>query len=148
MELGAVWVCEQSVDVDVPAPFAWQFMIDVRNWSDPPAEFTLAGPFAAGTRGETRMPGQPARSWLIRSVAPGREYTLDASSVLENAVLLFHWRFEPLATQRTRLTQRLELSGDNAAAYVDEIRSAFEPNLEPGMRRIAQMMTARAGQDR
>ena len=29
------------------------------------------------------------------------------------------------------------------AAYVDEIKSAFEPNLEPGMRRIAQTMERR-----
>jgi hypothetical protein len=32
------------------------------------------------------------------------------------------------------------LSGANAAAYVADIRAAFEPNLEPGMRRIADMM--------
>jgi hypothetical protein len=37
----------------------------------------------------------------------------------------------------------LELLGENAAAYVDEIRAAFEPNLEPGMRRIAQAMEQR-----
>jgi hypothetical protein len=37
----------------------------------------------------------------------------------------------------------LELLGENAATYVDEIKSAFEPNLEPGMRRIAQMMELR-----
>ena len=40
----------------------------------------------------------------------------------------------------------MELLGENAAAYVDEVKSAFEPNLEPGMRRIAQMMErAKAG---
>jgi hypothetical protein len=31
-------------------------------------------------------------------------------------------------------------SGKNTAAYVDEIKSLFEPNMEPGMRRIAHMM--------
>jgi hypothetical protein len=34
----------------------------------------------------------------------------------------------------------LELVGDNAAEYVEGVRSAFDPNLEPGMTRIAQSM--------
>ncbi len=147
MNSEAVWACERSVDVDVPVSFAWQFMTDVRNWSDPPAEFALEGAFAEGTRGTTRMPGQAATSWTIRSVDAGRAYTIDASASLETASLLFHWRFDSVTAQRTRLTQRLELSGENALAYIDAIRSAFEPNLEPGMRRIAVMMV-RAVQDR
>ena len=43
-----------------------------------------------------------------------------------------------LSDERTRLTQRIELRGDNAATYIDDIRAGFEPNLEPGMRRIAE----------
>jgi len=62
---------------------------------------------------------------------------------LERAVFFVHWRFDPLSERKARLTQRMELLGDNAAAYVDGIRSAFEPNLEPGMRRIAQTMERR-----
>jgi hypothetical protein len=147
MSAEPAWSCQHSVDVDVPVSFAWQFMTDVRNWSDPPAEFALQGPFAKGTRGTTRMPGQAAMSWTIRTVDTGRAYTIDASASLETASLLFHWRFDSLTAQRTRLTQRLELSGENAATYIDAIRSAFEANLEPGMRRIAEMMM-RAVQDR
>src|SRR4026208_2202283 len=65
-----IWTCQQSVDVDVPVAFAWQFMTDVRNWSDPPAEFALDGPFAAGTRGTTRVPGQTANSWVVPDTRP------------------------------------------------------------------------------
>jgi hypothetical protein len=36
------------------------------------------------------------------------------------------------------------LFGDNADSYVDDLKAAFEPNLEPGMRRIAKMMMERA----
>jgi hypothetical protein len=139
----AVWACAQSVDVEVPASFAWQFMTDVRNWSDPPAEFTIEGPFTAGVRGVTRLPGQADRAWTIEAVTPGRAYTLHAA-LAEDAFLLFHWHFDPLPDRRTRLTQRLELCGGDAASYIAEIRSAFEPNLEPGMQRIARMMQSRA----
>jgi hypothetical protein len=142
----AVWACERSVDADVPASFAWAFMTDVRNWSDPPAEFTLEGPFAAGTRGTTRMPEQPTRSWMIQDVTAGRAYAIHGS-LAEDAFVLFRWQFDALSEHRTRLTQRLELCGENAAAYVNDIQSAFEPNLEAGMRRIAEMMMTHAAQD-
>jgi hypothetical protein len=46
------------------------------------------------------------------------------------------------------LTQRLQLCGGNAARYVDNIRAAFEPNLEPGMQRIARMMIERSAEAR
>jgi hypothetical protein len=143
MGVAPTWECQRSIDVDVPVSFAWAYMTDIRNWNDPPAEFALEGPFGDGTRGSTRMPGLPLAVWTIRDVEPGRAYTIDGGSFLERAVLLVHWRFDPLSKRTAQLTQRLELLGENAAAYVDEIKSAFEPNLEPGMRRIAQAMERR-----
>ncbi len=143
MNTDPIWTCQQSVDADVPVTMAWHFMTDVGNWSDPPAEFALEGPFAPGTRGTTTIPGQPATSWMIRAVDRGRGYTI-VGALQENASLIVHWRFDPLTDDRTRLTQRLELCGQDAAQYVDTIRAAFEPNLEPGMQRIARMMLERA----
>jgi hypothetical protein len=134
------WECQRSVDVDVPAAFAWQYMTDVRNWSDPPAEFALEGPFTSGSRGITRMPGRPPATWSIRNVEPGRGYTIEGGSFLEGALLLFHWRFDALSDRTTRLTQRVELCGENAAAYIQDVSAGFEPNLEPGLRRIAERM--------
>jgi hypothetical protein len=119
-------------------------MSTVANWSDPPAEFAIHGPFAAGTTGSTRMPGQPPTSWLIREVDSGRAYTIEAASFPDETQLLFHWRFDELSEHRTRLTQRIELLGKNAFAYADRIREAFEPNLEPGLQRIAEKMAQAA----
>ena len=142
MSIAPAWECQRSVEVDVSVSFAWAYMTDIRNWNDPPAEFALQGPFVEGTRGETQMPGQPVASWTIRNVDPGRGYTIEGGAFLERAVVFVHWRFDPVSEHRARLTQRMELLGENAAAYVDEIKSMFEPNLEPGMRRIAQRMEA------
>lgn len=140
MKTAPVWNCERSVEVDVPVAFAWRYMTDVRNWNDPPAEFDLDGPFVEGARGTTRMPDRPAMSWTIRDVDPGRGYTIAGSGLLENAHLHVRWRFDSVSDQKTKLTQRMELSGENAAAYVEAVSSAFEPHLEPGMRRIAGLM--------
>ena len=41
---------------------------------------------------------------------------------------------------RTRITQRIVLSGDNAAAYVDQVQAGFGSNLTDGMKRIADAM--------
>ena len=76
MKAAPVWACERSVDVDVPAGFAWRYMTDVRNWNDLPAEFDLDGPFANGTRGTTRMPDRPPASWTIAEVDRGSGYTI------------------------------------------------------------------------
>ena len=74
------WECQRTVEAAVSVSFAWQYMTNVSNWSDPPAEFELDGPFAAGSRGTTRMPGQPPNTWMIRDVDPGRAYTLEGGS--------------------------------------------------------------------
>ena len=142
MTIETAWECERSVEADVPVSFAWQFMSDLRNWSDPPAEFSLDGPFADGSTGTTRMPGRPPATWTLRDVKPGRAYTIVGGSFLERAQFMVFWRFDPTPDGRTTLTQRTELRGENAGAYVTDIKAAFEPNLEPGMRRIAGLMEA------
>lgn len=112
MSTAPAWECQCSVDVDVPVAFAWQFMTDVGNWSDPRAEFALEGPFASGSHGTTRMPGRPPAKWTIRNVEPGCRYTIEGGSFLEGAVLWFHWRFDAVSDGTTRLTLRVELCGE------------------------------------
>ena len=142
-----VWTTQESVDVDVPVSSAWAFMTNVANWSDPPAEFSLEGPFVAGAHGTTQMPGQPPTSWIVREVVDQRAYTIEVS-VAAHASVRFRWRFDRVSEQRTTLTQRVELWGDGAATLVDTIRAAFEPHLASGMQRVARMMMDRAAHDR
>ena len=142
-----VWTTQESVDVDVPVSSAWTFMTNVANWSDPPAEFSLDGPFVAGAHGTTRMPGQPPTSWIIRAVVDQCSYTIEVS-VAADAAVRFEWRFDPVSEQRTTLTQRVQLWGDGAAGLVDTIRAAFEPRLASGMQRVARMMMDRLAHDR
>ena len=78
--------------------------------------------------------------WQIREVRPDTSFVIDMP--LDRAVLTFEWMFEPIAPRRTRITQRIILSGDNAATYVDQVRTVFGSTLEAGMRRIAEAMAA------
>jgi len=59
---------------------------------------------------------------------------------LDGAELLFRWHFNQLPGDKTRLTQEIVLSGDNAAAYAPQVEASFGSNLESGMKRIAAEM--------
>ena len=121
----------------------------MRNWDDPPAQFALHGPFAAGFQGTTFMPGQEPVRWRISDVQPGLSYTIETQ--LEGATLSFHWCFDAVSERRTRLTQRIVLSGNDAASCAPEIEASFGANLQAGMEKIAATIataeahTSRAG---
>ena len=135
----AAWELVHSVETVVSPECAWTFMSNVANWDDPPATFSLRGPFVAGSTGTTLVPGQEPRHWIIRAVTPGNSYTVEMT--LDQAVLTFVWHFDALASGGgTRITQRISLSGANAADYVDHVRPVFESTLAPGMNRIVTLM--------
>ena len=98
-----IYEVEHSVEVRVSPAFAWDWRTDVKNWDDPPAQFQLDGPFATGSWGTTRLPGQeePLR-WQIRDVRPGRSFVIDMR--LDGATLSFEWRFDAVSDRHTRLS--------------------------------------------
>jgi hypothetical protein len=134
---------KHSVEAPVSLEFAWHWRTDVRNWNDPPAAFRLDGPFVAGSWGTTLIPGQDALRWHIRDVVPGRSFVIEMP--LDGATLSFEWLFDSLSDDRTKLTQRIQLSGPNAAAHARTVKAGFSATLQDGMNRIARMMAAAAG---
>ena len=129
---------EQSVEADVSPSFAWSWQTDVKNWDDPPAQFQLDGPFASGSWGTTLLPGQEPLRWQIRDVQPGAAFIVDLP--LDGALISCEWLFDAVSNHRTRITQRIVLSGDNAATYVDQVQAGFGSNLTEGMKRLADAM--------
>jgi len=67
-----------------------------------------------------------------------KSYTLDMA--LDRAGMLFEWRFDELANGRTRITQLIVLNGENSAAYLAQVQSAFTSSLAAGMSKIAAAM--------
>ena len=129
---------EHSIEAEVSSAFAWNWQTDIENWDDPPAQFQLDGPFAQGAWGTTRLPGQEPIRWQIRDVRPGVSFTIEM--LFDRAVLTFEWLFEAMSNRRTRITQRIVLSGDNAAAYAEQVRAGFGSRLPDGMKRIADTL--------
>jgi hypothetical protein len=135
------WEMTHSVETDARADFAWKYWTDITNWDDPPAEFELAGPFVAGSRGLTRIPGQEPVHWLIRDVTPDEAASIEIP--VDGAALAFEWRFAALADGRTRLTQRVMLRGEKADAYL-EYAKIYAANLPAGMKRMAALIAEAA----
>ena len=67
---------------------------------------------------------------------------------LDQAMLVFEWRFDQLPGHKTKLTQEIVLSGDNAAAYATQVEAGFGSNLEAGMKLIAADMAAAESQSK
>ena len=128
---------EHSVEADVGPEFAWNYWTDIRNWDDPPAQFNLDGPFSSGAKGTTLIPGQEPIHWVIEAVDPRKSARI--STLLDRAIFAFEWRFEGLSDRRTKITQRIGVTGENAAAYKDA-QAAFSESLPAGMKRIAAAM--------
>lgn len=120
--------------------FAWKYRTDISNWNDPPAQFVLDGDFVAGSCGTTVLPGQQPLHWKIREVQSPVSFVLEME--LDRAILTFEWRFDVSSEHTTRMTQKIVLAGENAAAYAEQVRAGFSPALAGGMRRIAAEMEA------
>jgi hypothetical protein len=131
-------VVEHAVDANVSMTFAWNYWSDVANWDDPPAQFSLDGPFVEGAAGTTRIPGQAPIYWRVRDVVLGRAATIVIP--LEGAALQCEWRFEHIANRMCRITQAIVLAGEHASDFTDQVRARFETNLPAGMARLARLM--------
>jgi len=127
------WQFQYSTDCRAPQNFAWRYWTNIANWNDPPATFRLDGPFAAGSQITTNLPDQTLHS-VIREVIPDAEAIIDLQ--LPDAVLTFHWTLERLADDRTRITQRLELSGANANSLLPH-SGVLEQTTPGGMKKLA-----------
>jgi hypothetical protein len=138
-----MWEKVHAEETNVRLDFAWGYWTDVANWDDPPAQFELHGPFAAGSRGLTRIPGQGSIHWIIRELTPGQAATIQIP--LEGATLTLEWKFTALAEGRTRLTQRVVLRGQKADTYLEQAKM-YAANLPGGMKKIAAAMASAAAQ--
>ena len=138
MTAGA-WEIAHVVETDASPGFAWNYWTNVAHWADPPAEFALEGPFAPGSQGTTRLPGEEPLHWVIREVAAPNSATIELL-LGEGASIFFKWRVEGLADGRTRLTQRIVLAGEKADAFLEQAKAAFSTSPADGMRRLAGAM--------
>jgi hypothetical protein len=134
--MDVTWKFGHSFDCNSPRELCWSYWTDISNWDDPPAKFRLEGLFEDGTRITTELPGQILVS-VIRDVKVGRAATIEID--LPNALFSFHWRFDDLEGKRTRIGQRLVLSGEDASTFLDQAKVMGE-NAREGLKKLVAAM--------
>ena len=113
---------------------------DIANWRIPPRHscWTAHSPMALGVqlcyRSKSPWPGGFATSRSnggSRSKCHWIEQHSDSNGNLA-----------PSPSDRIKLTQRIILSGSNAAAYTEQVKAGFGPTLASGMEALAAAMVA------
>jgi hypothetical protein len=135
-----IWTIEHSIECRVSANFAWAFWTNVDNWAlDADVDTVeLHGPFAPGTHGTTQSKTSGRIEWRIADVQL-REAVLEFPG--PGVLATFTWLFQDIG-QRTRITQRATLSGEQAAIYAETIWPALNAGIPEGMRKLCETMEA------
>lgn len=134
-----IWQFEHSVECNSNKSFAWAFWTDVSNWERLEGKavewIKLHGPFAVGTSGATKAPGQEPYTWKITQLDPERSATIEMP--LDDAVFCNVMMMESIGADRTQIAQRLSLTGIKAADFAEGMRT-FETNAPQGLAKLAK----------
>lgn len=98
----------------------------------------LDGVFHAGAQGTTKTRGADLVQWEIAEVSEGESAVIEIP--MPGATARFAWKFEELAEERTRLTQQIRLSGDQADMYAAQMGEGFEQGIREGMEKLSKEM--------
>jgi len=117
---------EHSLESDVSAEAVWALYADPSTWPSWDAgveRMELDGPLAAGTTGRFTPTGGDPLPFTVVYAEPGRGFTDEFA--FPGAVLRGTHTLTPLPDGRTRITHRMELTGDRA--------EQMAPELMPGL---------------
>lgn len=135
----AAWEFQHSAECKASKSFAWSFWTDVSNWERLEGKavewIKIHGPFAVGTSGETKMPEQALQPWTITQMEPEHSATIELP--VAGAVFVNEMHMESLSPQRTRITQRLSLTGEKAKELAGAM-GMFETSAPQGLAKLAR----------
>jgi uncharacterized protein YndB with AHSA1/START domain len=117
-----MWVHEHTAETAVPREKVWAALADIDSWSEwdtSMAEIKLDGPFAVGSTVSMTPIGQdPIRSRIVE-IEDGTTYADETS--FGGVLLRFSHTLTELPDGITRITHRLEITGDEAGTVGPEI---------------------------
>ena len=131
---------QHSVEVGVSREAAWRFWTNVGNWLlDAAVEWVkLGGPFQPGSKGTTKTKDAQLVQWQIAEVSEGESALIEIP--MPGATARFAWNLDELAEEKTRLTQLITLSGEQADVIMAQMTEGFEQNIREGMKKLSDEM--------
>ncbi|NEO42632.1 MAG: hypothetical protein F6J90_42480 [Moorea sp. SIOASIH] len=140
------WQFEHSVDCKAAKSFVWQYWTDVSNWERLEGEavewIRIEGPFAEGTSGATKIPGQEPHYWRISQLQA--EFSATIEIQLDGALFLNKMTMKSISLDATRITQCLSLVGEKASNYAEGMKT-FETSAPQGLVKLANAIETTFG---
>jgi hypothetical protein len=118
----------------------WELWADVPNrtrWDSDLEYAKLDGPFRAGSMGEVKLEGQPARKFLITHCEPLQGYT-DRFFLPFYAKMHWHHTIKETGGGR-EVTFRIEVSGPSALILAPIMRSILRDSLPPSIDKLVSL---------
>ena len=118
----------------------WQLWAYVRNrtrWDSDLEYAKLDGPFRAGSMGEVKLEGQPARKFLITHCEPLQGYT-DSFFLPFYGRMDWHHTIKEMGGGR-EVTFRIEVSGPSALILAPIMRNILRDSLPPSIDKLVSL---------
>lgn len=137
------WRFEHTAESAAGPHAVWRRYIDVERWcewSEHGVEWSrVDGPFAVGTKGESKPPGSRPLAFELVAVEPDAFFATEVK--LPGGRLRFEHVIEPSAPG-SRITHRVALDGPMAFLYTRTVRKSVERGLPDGVERLAAIAAA------
>jgi len=135
-----MWTYEHSIETDATPASIWPLYADVPAWPrwDQGLEWvTLSGPFAAGSTGSLKVPGQDPLPFTLLAVRPLESFS-DEPYTPDLAIRFDHF-LERTATGKTRITHRVLITGAAADDMGPQLGPEITADVPEAMESLARL---------
>src|SRR6202171_2133423 len=135
-----MWTYEHSIETDASPESIWPLYSDVPAWPrwDQGLEWvTLSGPFAGGSTGSLKVPGQDPLSFTVLEVRPLRGFSDE--TYIPGLAIRFDHALELTATGKTRITHRVIITGPAAEDAAPDLGPQITADVPQAMESLARL---------
>jgi hypothetical protein len=133
-----MWTYEHSIETKASPESIWPLYRDVPAWPrwDQGLEWvTLDGPFAAGSTGSLKVPGQDPLPFTILDVRPLEGFSDE--TYIPGLAIRFDHSLERTSSGKTRITHRVSITGPDAAEAGPHLGPQITADVPEAMESLA-----------
>ncbi|MEA2636267.1 MAG: hypothetical protein QOH92_3034 [Chloroflexota bacterium] len=135
-----MWTYEHSIETDATPESIWPLYSDVPAWPrwDQGLEWvTLSAPFAAGSTGSLKVPGQDPLPFTILKVRPWEGFSDE--TYVPGLAIRFDHALVLTAAGKTRITHRVVITGPAAEDVGPELGPQITADVPEAMESLARL---------
>jgi hypothetical protein len=140
MEEISMWTYQHSIETDASPDSIWPLYSDVPGWPrwDQGLEWvTLTGPFAGGSTGSLKVPGQDPLPFTILDARPLEGFSDE--TYIPGLAIRFDHALELMASGKTRITHSVIITGPAAEEVGPELGPQITADVPEAMESLARL---------